>query len=288
MHLLGNHGLLGKANFFNKLNLARASFVLLLLVLQFSSGCKSAGDTSISNAANSSTANVAGSEAKVSDSVSKNTLCANAYNPIGAFLQRKYRITYANNSMPTQEYTESFSDLKADTFVVKSKFSNIETNINWRCTADGLLATQFDNNSMTTNSGVTAKVETVKSEGVSLPGESRWHTGEKWNVDYVIKETIQMPNSQMRPEGDGTVKGDGEILGEEQVTVPAGTYQATKTRFTYKFDVTVKTSGMTIPVPQISLETTAWFVKDVGMVKSITASNGKLAATTELLSISGQ
>ncbi|HEY0426507.1 MAG TPA: hypothetical protein VGC76_01750 [Pyrinomonadaceae bacterium] len=218
------------------------------------------------------------------------TLCQNAYNPIAADLERKYRVT--TNGLPAHEMTETYRDITADSFVVHSDFagakdSDVKTDIKWLCTAEGLTPNDFDGNTMQTKNGVSGKFETLKVTGVSLPAEARWKTGEKWNAKYDVKYTMQFPNSQMRGEGDGTVDGAGEILGEETVTVPAGTFQALKVRTVTKMNITVKVGGTSMP-NQFSLETLTWFAKDIGKVKSVNTLGGTNVGSTELLSINNR
>lgn len=265
-----------------------AVVLALYLVVSFSSACR-LGDYLPGNTSTSNTASTNASDLAAKQSTSNNGaqgFCQLAYFPTGADIKRKYQITYQSGGLSPRQYTESFKHIGADSFVTHWQFADVQVDNNWRCTADGLLATQFDNNSVKTNNGVDAKIETIRSEGITLPPDSRWRTGEKWTADYDIKETINLPNSSMRPSGDGNVKLAGEIIGEESVTVPAGEFQATKLRIRQKFNLTIKINGATMPVPQIPFETTAWYAEGVGMVKSVTTSNGATVATTELLSTS--
>ena len=258
----------------------------LCFIISFSLACRlgnyiPAGDTSPSNVAK--TNNSAASQT-TSNSGAASGFCQLTYFPTGADIKHKYRVSYQSGGLAPREYTESFKNLAADSFTMHLQFSNVEVDNNWRCTADGLLATQFDNNSVKTNNGVDAKIETVRSEGITLPPDARWRAGEKWTTDYDVKETINTPNSSMRPTGDGNVKLAGEMIGEESVTVPAGTFQAMKLRIIQKINITLKINDATMPVPQIPFETTAWYAKSVGMIKSVSTSNGSIVGTTELLS----
>ena len=264
----------------------------LCLIAAISAACRlgnylPSGNSSVSNVA---LANVNNRTANQTISATPNSgagagFCQIAYFPIGDNLNHKYRVNYQSGGIAPREYTESFKNIAADSFTLHLQFSDVQVDNNWRCMADGLLATQFDDNSVKTSNGVDAKIETTRSEGITLPPDSRWRAGEKWTTDYDIKETINMPNSSMRPSGDGNVKLAGEIIGEESVTVPAGTFQAMKLRIIQKINITIKINGAVMPVPQIPFETTAWYAKNVGMVKSVTTSGGATVATTELSSI---
>ena len=273
-----------------KTNLVVIVFAALVL-----GGCQTVDNLS-STATRANTANAGqenpGKTKPVNSSSEKaaSTLCQNAYNPIGAALEKKYRVT--TSGLPPKEMTETYRDIGDDSFVVHSDFagaqaSEVKTDIKWTCTTEGLTPNDFDGNTMQTKNGASGKYETLKVTGVSIPAEARWRTGEKWNAKYDVKYTMQFPNSQLRAEGDGTVDGAGEILGEESVTVPAGTFQALKVRIVTKMNVTVKVNGTSMP-NQFSFETLAWFAKDVGKVKSVNTLAGANVGSTELLSINNR
>lgn len=208
--------------------------------------------------------------------------CQNSYHPVGDNIERKYHIVYNKNSFPAQDYTERYTDLKDDGFVAKTDFKEVNTTINWRCTTDGLLATQY-NNSIDMKSGGSSKIETLKSEGVSFPIDSKWKVGEKWMTKYEVTQSIRNPNGQETAEAAGTIKQDMEITGAEDVTTPAGTFQTLKVQIKTLLDLKVNVKGVSVPT-KVSLETTSWFAKDVGMVKSQTSMGKADIATTELLS----
>ena len=189
--------------------------------------------------------------------------------------------------MSPKEYTQTYTDIGADEFVERNKFSDVQNALNYQCAADGLRGLQFDNGSnvLSTNNGVRGKLETVKSEGLNFPTESGWRVGEKWTANYTVHSDMQMGGGASGS-ADATIEGKSEIVGEESVTVAAGTFQAfkvqTKTVFRY---TSVKVNGASVPMNQtININTNAWHAKNVGMVKSVmTGTVG--GATTELLSI---
>lgn len=88
----------------------------------------------------------------------------------------------------------------------------------------------------------------------------------------------------MHGDAAGAIDGAGEILGEEKVNVPAGSFQAMKLRTVMRMNMTVKVGGMNMPMPNQRMETTAWFVKGVGKVKSVNSLGSTVVGTTELLS----
>lgn len=262
--------------------------ITLSLLIQFQFGCSLIKSVTSSNSSvNSSTATnstSSGESENAGNGIS--AICRNAYYPVGPAVERKYHIDYVKNSFPSQDYTERYTDFNGDAFVAKTDFKAVSTTINWRCLPDGLLATQYGN-SIDIKSGGGAKIDTLDSKGVSFIAETRWNPGEKWATTYNIKETIKGPDGQTpNGEGSGTVNQSGEVIEAEQVTVPAGTFQTMKVKVKTTLDLTVKVSGMSIPT-KTNIDTTAWFAKDVGMVKSETGLGGLGVATTELLSYTG-
>lgn len=255
-----------------------------LCVLQVLAACSTSKVLVPNESAN--TSGPVAKDSKTSDSASNSGLsanCINPYYPVGENVKRNYHIKYAGGMFPDHDYTESFTDLKGDNFVVKTEFKEIVSRVNWRCTADGLLATQYNNSMDFTKSGAKATVETVKSEGVSLPSAARWNPGEKWSAKYDITQTVKMPSGETAGEGGGTVSQSYEVIGIENIKTTAGTFQAIKLKMTLAIDLTIKVKGVSVPA-STSLDSTVWFAKDVGMVKSETSMNGQEMASLELTS----
>ena len=263
-------------------NLKFYFFVLPVLIIALLA-CNLSRFTQQGNATTSKNSSSANKASDTSDSIS--TICNNAYFPVGPSVVRKYRVTYPKGMLSDREYTESFSDLTDDTFAVNTDFGNVKAHINWKCSPDGLLATQYDNTVNMVKSGASARVDTMESNGVSLPPEDRWKPGETWHAEYRVTETLNGPDGKQMGGGEGTVTQDGAIIGSESVTVPAGTFEAMKTELKTTVDITVTMKGMSIPM-KVPIDTTAYFAKGTGMIKSVTKTGAGGDATSELLSIS--
>jgi hypothetical protein len=264
----------------------RINLILGFIVLSlFSVSCRFAdylkpNTNSSTNSSQTESSPKNSSDKKETANISPN--CQSSYYPVGPEVERKYHIKYQKGPIPDQDYTERYTDFNNDSFVGKNEFKEVNTTINWRCTSDGLLSTQYGN-SIDMKSGSGAVIETLKSDGVSFPNDAKWIQGGKWTTNYEIKETIKNPNGQQIGEGNGKVTQNSEVIGEEQITVPAGNFQTLKIRNKTTLDLTVKVSGMSVPTKTL-VETTAWFAKDVGMVKSESRLGGIATATTELVS----
>ena len=212
--------------------------------------------------------------------------CQNAYYPVGPSVERKYQVKYQKMSNLNQDYTETYTDFTDNEFKSKAAFKEVTSNVNWRCLSEGLRATEYGN-SVDMKNGAGAKIDTLNSTGISYPSESRWNVGEKWTTGYDVKETIKSPDGKT---GDvvanGKIDQNGEIIGVEEVTVPAGKFQTMKVKVKTTLDLKVSVNGMTVPT-KTNLETVGWFAKDVGMVKSVTTIAGMDTGTVELLSYAG-
>lgn len=276
---------MNRHRFFLRANFRFAAVIAFGLFIQTQFGCSliKSGTSNNSNVASNGETTVVNNE---NTSSTTPNICRNAYYPVGSNVSRKYHIKYEKMANLDQDYTETYSGFSDAGFVSNTAFKEVTSTINWRCLPDGLLATQYGN-SIDLKSGGGAKIDTINSRGISFPADSRWNPGEKWTTDYEIKEMIKNPDGQAgNVDANGTINQNGEIIGSEEVTVPAGTFQTMKVKVRMTLDLTVKIGAMTMPT-KTNLETTSWFAKDVGMVKSQTSMGGIDSATTELLSYSG-
>lgn len=252
------------------------SLTVFAIIIFVALGCNLSRFTRSGNSANSGPA-----EDKPG---SASAQCDNPYYPVGPSISRKYHVSYPKGMLSDRDYTESFSDFSGDTFTVNTDFGNVAAHIKWRCTADGLLATQYNNSIEMKSTGHSVSVDTIDSKGVTFPNADKWQTGEKWNAEYHISETVNTGGKSIVA-SKGTVDQDGEVLGTEQVTVPAGTFQAVKIKISSHMDLTMNVTGAKGMPINIKLETTAWMAKDTGMVKSVTKLGGSGETTSELTSI---
>jgi hypothetical protein len=127
---------------------------------------------------NGTTSNSTDSDKRTSDtSVSIGALCNNEYYPVGPSGSRKYHITFPKG-MGDQDYTETFSDFSGDTFVVTTDLGDVKGQVTWRCTADGLLATQY--NSFLNLVKGSSRIDIKDSDGITFPTADLWKVGEKW------------------------------------------------------------------------------------------------------------
>lgn len=273
--------ILGFDSFVNSQSIV--AILALCLLISFSLACRLGDYLPASNS--STTVNESG--AKRTESSSKNGapgLCQNAFYPIGSDIERSYRTTYAGNSLSPKEYVQTYTDVAADKFTEHNKFSEVQNALNYKCTAEGLQGLQYDNgNTISTINKAGGKLETIKAEGLTFPAETRWQPGEKWTGNYQARWE-SLADGKTTGSADVTVAGNSEIIGEETVTVPAGTFQCFKVRSTTAVRFAdMKIGGMKVPLNQaMTINTDTYYAKNVGIVKSVmTGTMG--GAITELL-----
>ncbi|TSA84504.1 hypothetical protein FNU79_11125 [Deinococcus detaillensis] len=93
----------------------------------------------------------------------------------------------------------------------------------------------------------------------SVPPASQWKNGFVWKSAATI--------------GSMTSQTTNRIVGSEQVTTPAGTFQALKVQSITSLDMSKMFKGQKVP-PEMAksmkdVQTTAWYAKGVGVVKQV-------------------
>jgi hypothetical protein len=205
--------------------------------------------------------------------------CNNPYYPVKANAQWKYRVTYQTGGLAPSEFTQSYTNITANGFTERRVFPNLTVENGWTCSSEGLLAAQFAN--LNTGGPSQFKFETLKSSGVTVPAAATLKVGATWNNGYEVKAQISTGNTTNQAQGKITQAH--KIVGQESVTVPAGTYNAFKVETDFSMALSIVVGGVTVPT-NFNFKVTSWFAPNVGLVKSVTASEA-LAATTELQSL---
>src|SRR5262249_53276379 len=133
-------------------------------------------------------------------------------------------------------------------------------------------------------SGMKLEMETLSANGVLIPAEGNWKPGYKWSAQYDTKAQLHGAGSGPGSTMQSKVTIENEIVGEEAVTVPAGTFNAFKVksqiRQTGTMTVGQGTAATSMPL-NLSLDIVAYHAKGVGMVKSMI----EKMATIELIAL---
>jgi hypothetical protein len=124
---------------------------------------------------------------------------------------------------------------------------------------------------MTTSIG---PVKTVKTSGVYLPTDLT--PGLRWSWTQAIDSPISTMD----------VAGSAEVVGTQQVTVPAGTFEAVKIRSETKNHVVTK--GGQIPAMDHVQHDESWYVRGLGLVRNVTRTAAGYSADKVLIQYSVQ
>lgn len=208
--------------------------------------------------------------------------CSNPLYPVKQGVTRTYSVT----GLPTgaSTYTETITNVGPDSFTMTTQLGNLTKNAKWDCKSDGLIELQPGGGAamLSTTSGMQADFTVTKSSGVTLP--LKISAGDAWTYSLDFTSQITLNNSS--GQAQGTTNYQLKALGNESVTVPAGTFNAMKLQITTTFNMQMNMQGANIPFT-LTANTTAWYAPNVGMVKQIDNADmmgGALNATTELQS----
>lgn len=140
------------------------------------------------------------------------------------------------------------------------------------CTDNGIVEHQFLNLSSLLTGGIT-QIESRGASGTMLVRDLR--PGAQWSQGFDFITTSNAGGVRMVMGSNVTI--DREAIGEEMVTVPAGTFSAMKIKSKIKMANKLMTSGGANELPLINLEQNEWWVRGKGLVKSqSTGNNGGL------------
>lgn len=209
-------------------------------------------------------------------------LCANAYYPA----REGATWTYMSTGGPAGEYsfTDTITSVRDDGFTLSTQIGTQTRTQDWNCTQEGLVALQLGGApaAMLNSQNIQLNLNAKNVNGVTFPDQI--NVGDKWQQSMDVDGNVSMGN-----EG-GAATGKAQMnfsaLGNESVTVPAGTFDTMKIQVDVTLDTNVKYGLLSLPVP-FSGSYTYWFVQGVGWVKA--TGTGKLmgssfSETTELQS----
>ncbi|HTM68097.1 MAG TPA: hypothetical protein VL426_02255 [Candidatus Binatia bacterium] len=114
-----------------------------------------------------------------------------------------------------------------------------------------------------------AATQTKRSEGQLLPKDV--HAGSTWSASYETVLTTQAAPGAASAPVTMTVDAKSKAVGEEQVTVPAGTFTAMKVETTSTANLVME--GAPPSDPRITM-TQQWWVKGLGLVRSVSKADG--------------
>ena len=188
------------------------------------------------------------------------SLCSNAYYPV----QEDSTWSYKSTGSPAGDYsyTDTVTAVRPDGFTLTSKFDKLTRTQEWSCKPEGLVALQLGGAALNSQN-VKMDVQTQNVSGVTYPKEI--NSGDEW--DYALDFTGKLEMAGNSAEAKGSDKNHFKVIGTENVTVPAGTFDALKIQIDTTLNINASFQGVSLPVT-FSGSYTYWFVKDIGWVKA--------------------
>jgi hypothetical protein len=198
--------------------------------------------------------------------------CPNPYFPLEDGLKLTYRAGSSELTISTREVTSTPEGLKGRVAVdLKGRSGETEA----FCTSEGV-RTGLGGLEGTLLSASGMRVEVVSAEGMAVPPAAQMVPGSSWKNSLSVK--LQPPEGSKMPAGmvlATTFDKQATVVGEEEVTVSAGTFKALKVKNT-------TTARASRPGAQgRSIESLIWFAPGVGIIK---VSTGE-ATDLELLKV---
>ena len=214
--------------------------------------------------------------------VAEQGLCTNVYYPV----RQGATWTYKSTGGPAGEYsfTDTITSVREDGFTLSTQIGDIIRAQEWTCSAEGLAALQLGGApaAMLNSQNIQLNLDVINGTGVTFP--SQINAGDRWQQTLDVQGNVTMMNEEA--EATGTAQMNFSAIGNESVTVPAGTFEALKVEVDVTLNVNATYQGITLPV-SFTGDYTYWFAPNVGWVKASGTGNAlgsSFTDTTELQS----
>ena len=211
-------------------------------------------------------------------------LCTNPYYPV----HQGATWTYKSTGGPGGEYsfTDTISSVRQDGFTLSTQIGDITRSQEWTCSEQGLTALQLGGApaAMLNSQNIQLNLNVSNITGVTFP--SQINPGDQWEQTLALQGNVTMMNEQAEATGNAQMKF--AAIGNESVTVPAGTFEALKVQVEVTLNLNATYQGITLPV-SFNGAYTYWFAPNVGWVKATGTGNvlgNAFSDTTELQSYS--
>ena len=195
--------------------------------------------------------------------VAQESLCTNTYYPIREGATWNYKSTGG----PAGEYifTDTITSVRENGFTLSTQIGGLTRAQEWTCTAEGLAALQFGGApaAMLNSQNIQMNFDVANASGVTFP--SQVNPGDQWQQSADIAGNVSLMNEDA--EATGNVQMNFSAIGNESVTVPAGTFEALRVEVDVTLNINATYEGITLPVA-FSGDYTYWFAPGVGWVKS--------------------
>ncbi|MFH1621444.1 MAG: hypothetical protein ABIB04_05185 [Patescibacteria group bacterium] len=211
-------------------------------------------------------------------------ICSNPYYPFKPGLAITYGVTSGAKTEGNSDYTVRTLSVSGTTAKIRVEMADGGTADMEADCADGSVALNGSSGMNAAAEGMKFETTVLYSNGTDMPANVT--AGTTWNKTETIRMDITDGTADMGPITVTTAE-QSKMINNESVTVPAGTYQAIKIELTRNTTSTAQLAGgKSMNLPPSTSKSTEWWVKDIGMVKSVTQDENGLS-TTEAKSISG-
>lgn len=211
-------------------------------------------------------------------------LCANAYYPV----RQGATWSYKSTGGPAGEYSfiDTITSVREDGFTLSTQFGDLTRTQEWACTPEGLTALQLGGApaAMLNSQDMQMNLEVKNASGVTFPSEI--NPGDQWQHNLDFEGNMSVAGQE------GSTTGNAQTsftaIGNESVTVPAGTFDTMKIQVVTTLNFNVSFQGASVPIT-FSGTYTYWFAQGVGWVKasgSGSIADASFTETTELQSYS--
>lgn len=264
--------------------------ISVLLIITFLAACSTppVSPTNTQSIETETTATISAAEATAtlegSTPVAGQGLCTNVYYPV----RQGATWSYKSTGGPAGEYsfTDTITSVRENGFTLSTQIGDLTRTQEWTCTAEGLSALQLGGApaAMLNSQNIQLNLDISNATGVTFP--SQINPGDQWQQTMNVTGNVTMMNEEA--DASGTAQMNFSAIGNESVTVPAGTFDALKVAVNVALNVDATYEGITLPV-SFSGEYTYWFAPGVGWVKSSGTGNvlgSSFTDTTELQSYS--
>ena len=192
--------------------------------------------------------------------------------------------TYKSKGGYTGDYsfTNTITEVREDGFTLNMQSEDTTSSQEWTCTPDGLAALSLGGGMAAGINVKGLKFDLVTSnvQGVILP--KTISPGDQWPYSLDFEGTMELSGLSIDTTGTGTFTFNA--LGEESVTVPAGTFNAMKIHLDMTLDMQATFSGASTPAT-LTGSSDIWFAPNVGWVKSVSTGEIMGSVSNEIIEL---
>lgn len=225
---------------------------------------------------------------QVTTSPKTSDTCGNPYYPFKQGLTIAYGVTPTTGAAGDSDYKYRIASVLGTTASIQVEMAKGGTVDMTADCASGSVALKGSSDLGAALEGVKFKTTVLSSTGTYMPANVA--AGSIWSNSETVKMEITGDTSAaaLGPI-EVTTAEQSKAIGEESVKVQAGTYTAMKVEVTRTSTSKFSggSTGIKLPeMPPTISKSTEWWVKGIGMIKTVTITDGK-TSTTEAKSVSG-